>query len=311
MIVFYDAQLAPRSFCELLHHVVPEELHVPVVFKTKPSQHGGPLASVGPGVDRNLHIEVYLHKIYATSFYRSSSIPAALWRQLLETCLHEFGHIATGPLLDPAAHCWGAYCAGGPAYKYIERLANEWMRRKIDELLDRDPRLGQPRRHLTGYFGGRHARLMRSLSGNSSGAATGLFVRETRCAKTGGQLTAGHLVTRLSTIASAQRSRSEHPYIADPYRLLRRLSTDLGIKHTDRAGRQHTLFTWGDAREVERRFGRGLERGEIRLRHYPYVAETGSPVASDTACPMPGEPVSEDEITALLPEILADELRRW
>ena len=48
-------------------------------------------------------IEINLNPVYAGARrYSYASDSAALWRVLLEICLHEFGHVATEPLLDPA-----------------------------------------------------------------------------------------------------------------------------------------------------------------------------------------------------------------
>ena len=165
----------------------------------------------------------------------------------METCYHEFGHVATRHEFE----------AVGDAYwsrrgrMYIEGLANDWMDQRIAILLEHDGRLAQPRA-LTGYLGLRIARLTngwhehwrrRRQGVQVEGGVRAALVSEVRCRRTGGQLSVGDA---LEYIGLPRRA----------YRVLRRASADIGIEYTDAAGRRHKFYTWGDIPELAHRLRR-------------------------------------------------------
>jgi hypothetical protein len=168
----------------------------------------------------------------------------AVWRTLLEVCLHEFGHAATRDAAERLnQHEYNAE-PWGRVYRYMEQLADDWKDQRLARILKCDRRLGQPRR-ITGYLSVRLAesriRLRELLSepGNvwNIGSARAAYVKEQRCWRTGGQLSAGDVLRELGL--------KPHMF-ANAYRVLRRASDGLGVYYTDSAGRRHKLYTWGD-----------------------------------------------------------------
>ncbi len=256
MIVFRNDRFVPPALCELLSGAVPLELHCPVVFHSRGGERrqrgvihghagGGPL------------IEIYLQRIFECE-------AAFTWRELVEVCLHEFGHVATYRQLDPAKAA--GYAVSFDAHGYVERPAIAWQARRTDELLDRDARLFQPFGFLTGYLGARHARMMRhartAALEDNSGSGRALWVDERRCANSGGQLTIGQVLGRVRELNPWANMRAAR-------RLVRRHAADLGIAYVDGAGRRHQLYTWRDLREIQRRLRAALQAGTVLPLQYP------------------------------------------
>ena len=235
MIVFYRDSLVPPELCRLLYLTVPEELHVPVVFHNRPSVYvPSRVLAVCYGGEQ---IHVNLNKIYDSVYWGQSgaAMTVRTWRTLLETCYHEFGHVATWPESKSAGR---AYHYNDRVHQYIESLADSWMNQRIAMLLDHDPRLAQPRL-ITGYLGLRIARRMDQLNGApKSGSGMNAYVKEVRSRRTGGQLSPGDVLKLLGLPPDARGD-------------LRRVSADIGIEYIDGAGRRHKLYTWGDLRLLE------------------------------------------------------------
>jgi hypothetical protein len=235
-------------------------------------------------------VHLRLDHIYASAMRRSpiSSIAAALWFELLHVALHEFGHIATLPQLDEAVFTRAAYSAGRPqGYGYVEKLANDWADMQIDRLLDFEPRLAQPRGYLTGYLGARHAKIMQRLPRSSWPLVT-----EIRSAQSGGQLTAGQVLRRLGVTPSRARRCRECKHFLSPryatrdYAVLRAQGPDLGIAYKDGAGRTHYLYTWGDLRELKRRYTPPAPP-QAQLPPVPFPAPVAVPVPLSVPHPWP------------------------
>ncbi len=246
MIAFHGDSLVPAELCRLLYLTVPDELQVPVVFHNRPT----PLIGQGVlGICSGHQIHVNLNKVYDAALWKRNpgALTVRVWRTVLETCYHEFGHVAT----------WHEYEAVGDAYRsdrgrmYIEGLANDWMNQRIAILLEHDGRLAQPRA-LTSYLGLRMARLTNGWNEHCrrrrqgvqvEGDVRAALVSEGRCRRTGGQLSVGDA---LEYIGLPRRA----------YRVLRRVSADIGIDYTDAAGRRHKFYTWGDINELVHRLRR-------------------------------------------------------
>ena len=254
MIAFHGDSLVPAELCRLLYLTVPEELHVPVVLHNRPT----PLVSRGAlATCWGDQIHVNLNKVYNSASW--GRIPRALtvrvWRTLLETCYHEFGHVATRHECEAVGDAYRS----DRGHMYIEGLANDWMDQRIAMLLEHDGRLAQPRA-LTGYLGLRVARLTkgwhehwrrRRQGVQVEGSVRAALVSEVRCRRTGGQLSAGDALVSLDI--------SPRDY-ANGYEVLRRASADMGIDYMDAAGRHHKLYTWGDLPLLRCRLDRQLLR---------------------------------------------------
>ncbi len=205
MIEFYKDNLVPPELCRLLYTLVPKECHVKVRFynRRRKDVHGEfgryPLGSVDfPRNRKPSAIDINLNPIYTFSGTRGHRFSAlapssAIWRLLLETCLHEFGHVATKEeMFRMNQHEY--YHGDGRVYDATERLADEWRDRRIAQILKLDPRLGQPR-YMSGYLGARLIR-WRKLVKDTPGYFP--YIAERRCQMVGGQLTARDVLRQLN-----------------------------------------------------------------------------------------------------------------
>ncbi len=167
MIKFYKDNLVPPELCRMLYEVVPKEHHVPVCFHNRRRKHlygeSGfyPLGSVAvPRYKKPSPIDINLNPLYEVGHtcsrrresYSALAPSSALWRLLVEVCLHEFGHVAAQKKLVGMNR--REYLGYGRVYDATEGLADEWRDRRIARILELDPRLGQPR-HISGYLGAR------------------------------------------------------------------------------------------------------------------------------------------------------------
>ncbi len=250
MITFHGDSLVPAELCRLLYLTVPDELHVPLAFHNRSTPLIRPewLASC---CGDQIHVD--LNKVFNAALRKGNpgALTVRVWRKLLETCYHEFGHVAT----------WHEFEASGAAYDtdrgylYAERLADDWKDQRIAMLFEHDGRLAQPRA-LNGYLGLRVARLVGGwhdgLTGHrqgvrGAGTVEAKGVREVRCRRTGGQLSAGDVLVSLGIYPR------DH---INAYEVLRRASADMGIDYLDAAGRHHKLYTWGDLPLLRHRLDR-------------------------------------------------------
>jgi hypothetical protein len=245
MIEFHNDHLIPQELCRLLYQAVPKKYHVPVRFHNRRRKdiYGDrgpyPAGTLRLKADKMpSHIDINLNPIYENSWGRSrfyvTAPSTAIWRTLLEVCLHEFGHVATSWVAHKISHRKYRYCY--VAYRVVEELADEWMELRVTRILENDPRLGQPK-YITGYLGARLAKWRAYASERKRGKDFSAYIKEMRCRKTSAQLTAGDVLGVLKI--------DTYLYI-NAYELLRRVSEGIGIDYLDNAGRQHKLCTWGD-----------------------------------------------------------------
>ena len=247
MITFTRDTLVPPELCRLLYQTVPTEYHVPVIFNNHSAQIGYRSELGGSYFPIQEVISINLHMIYshAVRSWANDSLASILWRELVRICYHEFGHAASREQALQVA--FAEYRAKGRGYKWVEKLADDWMNERLQVLLHHDTRLTQPAK-IGGYFGARLSRRYRALkhaSNKSDGSAKAQLVAECRYMKTGGQYTSGGMVREL-------RWDGELPY-RKRYAVLRQISAGMGIDYVDGAGRKHKLYTHGDALVLQRR----------------------------------------------------------
>jgi hypothetical protein len=256
MITIHNDHLVPPELCRLLHQAVPNRHHVPVRFFNRhdvygePKKRGSKRRSLTPtGVFmcvRRPWIGIDLSRLYTFSFQRHRGLASstAVWRTLLEVCLHEFGHAATWEIAErPNRHEYNAKPLGR-IYRYWEQLANDWKDQRVAQIMRWDPRLGQPRR-ITGYLSVRLAeqrtRLRQLIFEPSdvliTGSVRAAYVKEQRCWRSGAQLTCGDVLHELGL---------EPRHYKNAYRMLRRVSDGVGVDYIDGGGRRHKLYEWGD-----------------------------------------------------------------
>jgi hypothetical protein len=231
MITFHNDHLVAPEFCELIYQTIPEHLHRPVIFNTDVNKcecAGERRYSVLGHTDCR-SVTLHLQSIYYHGC--PGSYPEfSIWKQLLHTTYHEFGHIA-----DTAPHTEHGYDNDHLEYLEIEKIANDWADVQILKLADVDKRIAQPK-NIGKYF---NARLIKRNAKISSKYGR---LPEYRMRMSGGQYT----ITGMSYRAGADGNR----------RLIRRLAEDLAYKYTDNAGRVLFFFAHGDIPEIERRVAR-------------------------------------------------------
>jgi hypothetical protein len=284
MIPFIRDNLAPEELCRLLTQTVPERYHVPVVFTTRRTDD---FASIKPGYYpmgyTNLkRVVINLSKIWSVPLRgRPAATETQVWYQVLYTCYHEFGHIATYSEWESS----GSYDHDDRAHRRAEDLADRWAYRQILDLADHDARLAQPRT-LGGYCGARLARLKASCrewgDKHGWGGARATSLRDWRCYKSGGQLSAGDVIKRL-------RLRQYR----NPYGWLRKVSGDLGVVYTDGAGRNHRLYYWGDLLTLAQRLTALIRSGRMKKAEGKWFLhdDTELPFKRRRRYPMPSQDV--------------------
>jgi len=222
-------------------------------------------------------IGINLNAVYYTAtpyLYPRLAASTAVWRTLVEVCLHEFGHAATRDVTERLNRKEYHAQPFGRVYRYIEQLADGWKDVSLAQVLRCDSRLGQPRR-ITGYLSVRLAerriRFRESLGepGNiwNIGSVRAAYFKEQRCWRTGAQLSAGDVLRELGL----------NPCMfTNAYRVLRRASDGLGVDYTDGAGRRHKLYTWGDVPVLAERIAACSEELVPRRSDYFMVPDAPS-----------------------------------
>jgi hypothetical protein len=232
MLVFHNDQLVPPELCRLLYHTIPPEYHVPVIFLNLP--HPVRPTALGLYFKTERRIDICLNPIFRSAGRTPGSAAFSLWYRLLNTCYHEFGHVA-----KEHQH-WDVsledYSYSDRAWRFVEDLAISWANRKLGELRDHDPRLAQPA-HLNGYFGARLCDTFRSIQKHRGNEILYWGLKQWRCRKTGGQLSASDVLNVLRISPSLYPSE---------YRLLRTVSDGIGVIYINRASRHHLFYEWGD-----------------------------------------------------------------
>jgi hypothetical protein len=228
MLVFHNDQLLPPELCRLLYQTIPPENHVPVIFWNRPHPVFPRASGLYTLTERR--IDICLNPIYRSACRTPGSTAFSLWYRLPETCYHEFGYVAT------EHQHWDVsmqeYAYRERAWSYVEDLAITWANRKLGEFRDHDPRMAQPA-HLSGYFGARLCKTFRSIQKFRGSEILHWELKQWRCRKTGGQLSAGDVLDVLGI--------SPLTYPA-AYRLLRTVSDGIGVTYFDNAGRRHKFY---------------------------------------------------------------------
>jgi hypothetical protein len=293
LIEFHGDKLVPPELCTLLYHAVPKSAHVPVRFfnwhdaygerrQEKSRGYSTPFGTFMPG--KRPWIGINLNAIYfkAADYHHPRLAPStAVWRTLLEVCLHEFGHSATREIIERMNR--HEYETGwGRVYRRTEQLAEDWKDLHLGRILTYDPRLGQPR-CITGYLSALLARrrvelrkqISQSDGANERPSVRASYFKEQRCWKAGAQLTSGDVLRELGL---------DPRLYPNSYGVLRRASGDVGVDYLDGAGRRHKLYAWGDVPLLRERMQDRLD--ELVFRPEPadpckyWVSEHGRTIVS-------------------------------
>ena len=288
MIEFRGDSLVPPELCRLLYHVVPKSAHVRVSFFNRHDAYGEPTRGKPRGYSTSFgtftHVKrpwigINLNAVYFTAadyLHPHLASSTAVWRTLLDVCLHEFGHSATKEITDRMnRHEYRA--ERGRVYRYTEQLAEDWKDLHLERILRYDPRLGQPR-SITGYLSALLARqrveLKKSISqsneANEYPSVRASYFKEQRVWKAGAQLTSGDVLRELGI---------EPGRFSNAYRVLRRASEGIGVDYVDGAGRHHKLYVWGDVpllrTRMEKRLNElGFRPDPVNPGHY-WASEDG------------------------------------
>jgi hypothetical protein len=232
MLIFHNDRLVPPEPCRLLYQTIPPECHVPMIFWNRPH----PVCPTYRGfyTPSKRRIDICLNPIDTSAARIPRSSAFSLWYRLLKTCYHEFGHVATEHQHWDVSMEDYAYC--DRAWNYVEDLAITWADRKLGELRDHDRRRGQPV-NLSGYLDARLCKVFRSIQKYRGIEIDCWGLKQWRCRKTGGQLSAGDVLNVLGISPS---------FYPSAYRLLRTASDGIGVTYIDNAGRRHKFYEWGD-----------------------------------------------------------------
>jgi hypothetical protein len=229
MLVFHNDHLVPPELCWLLYQTIPTNYHAPVVFFNRPH----PCDDLALGIcwDKGRRIDICLNPLFSHARRQpTGSFAFSLWYKLLETCYHEFGHIATAYQCRDVSR--ERYWRNFRDFRCVEALAIDWAHRKLGELRDHDPSLAQPV-NLGGYVGACLCQWLNSINALEAEEVRIIRIKEWRCRKTNTQMTPGDVLKAL------ELSPERYP---NAYRVLRLVSCDLGIPFIDSAGRTHKLY---------------------------------------------------------------------
>jgi hypothetical protein len=164
------------------------------------------------------------------------------WKQILNTMLHEIGHIVT---LGKVSWAFDRrYEDDEQFHQDIERLAYEWRDRVMEIIASRDPRLGQP----PGWIGGLPGLylLRRANIGREDGTfdkGTCRRLKDFRAYRCGGQYGVDDVIWEAGRGCFS-------PVVKRRIRQrINRLAPSIGItrNYVDGAGRKHLFFNHGEA----------------------------------------------------------------
>ena len=217
--------------CKLLYDVVPEKLHRPVIFsygrRHMPKGHKG-----GRGVTDYYHIWLNLEAIAFDGVGNGGSRRAGIWRQMLETSFHEFGHIACEHWKSSHNGYWL------PHEIEAREKADEWIRK----ILACDDRLYQP--SFLGLVDVIHGKFRKEMHRKYPKEISWRELKDYRCHVTGGQLSVGDVASRLYRNFGTFDKKK---------RLIHKHGDDLARVHVDTAGRHHHFWVWGDVPIIAQR----------------------------------------------------------
>jgi hypothetical protein len=252
MISFYHDRLAPPALCRLLYEALPERLHVPVIFSYGHQHMPRHLRGVLGATDHK-HVYLDLEAIAFEARHYVGGRRAAVWRRMLETALHEFGHIAKNHwrVNKPSDEDMQFSASARDYYWCRERAADAWANRTMAAILRVDSRLAQP--NYLGVVDLIYLRERRAHRKSESTALDWWGLKDYRCYRTGGQLSVSD-VARL--VLHDDR----------PIRLIHRWGDDLARVYTDRAGRKHHFWVWGDVPTIAQR----MHAAGVQFEPKPY-----------------------------------------
>jgi len=195
----------------------------------------------------SLRIQLFPTVCANSAHFANRSFPGTLsfrlWAVLLETALHEIGHLAT------REHYWDlprAQVVYGEAYHYVEGLADDWCHEAMARIMRSDPRLGQPSGALTGYPGVFAYKWLNAL-----GAGWDFHyerIDEWRGVRCGGQVALQDIGYKVCP----ELFSSQKPMHAKLYRAIHQAAKELGIHRffVNKNGRRYRMFNAGEAELV-------------------------------------------------------------
>lgn len=275
---FHNVKLLPKGLPEIMAQFVPYEsyLNTKVIAHSKRDRRG----IAGMCHTEDLPFRCVIHLYPTVNAFHSSGIGVfsfVLWRTLLETSLHEIGHLATGGIRDINQE---TYDKDAIKHQYIESLADKWRDRAMVKIATIDDRLGQPTGGLTGYPGILAYRMRGRMNGDFHPAR----LAEWRALKCDAQIPISAILRKLCDkrgnggLASQRDIFFDNMWEVDPpeekpgqmekkneqaireYRVLEkvlrrnihRAAHDLGItRHSlSKTGRRYLMFNLGEAEAV-------------------------------------------------------------
>ena len=232
VIVFHNDKLVPKTLCEILYQTVPEEFHVPVVFKPyAPKRY----PAVGKYIINNTSwIEIYLNRFRDLGW--SEPAKPKIWRSLLKYGYRLFTYVRHRVEYDASDGNFDA-----PVYYDAE----QWANYQLSRLLTLDERLFQPiwLGHLGHWCKQQEAQYKAAHPnyGKSNDFYPGLLDRRAYLSR-GGQ------VPLPTIVRSITHDYDEHLYVR---RLALKYGRDLAKVYRSQSGRPYYFFTFGGAERLE------------------------------------------------------------
>lgn len=249
---FHNATLLPKGLPEIMAAVTPYDIYPEtkvIAFRRKDGT--GALGKAGYNqITDSFEVHLYPTLCCSNGGRRPSigTFSFKLWLALLQTALHEIGHLARRDdyiyqKKDYARHY-------GEAYFHVEWLANNWMWDTLRRILRDNHRLGQPVGALTGYPGVLAYRL-RNCDRPWSGGGDYKGLNEWRALGCGGQITMSDIACKLKPgLYSSDRSALIQR--ARVYRVIHRAAEAVGVRRlfVNKNGRRYLMFNAGEADAV-------------------------------------------------------------
>lgn len=235
VIVFHNDKLVPKALCEILYQTVPEEFHVPVVFKPyAPKRYPGRGKYI---INNTSWVEIYLNRFRDVGL--SEPAKPKIWRSLLKYGYHLFTYVRHRVEYDASD--------GNSDNALVYYDAEQWANYQLSRLLTLDERLFQPIwLGLLGHWCKQEEAKYKAAHlnyGKSNNFYPGLLDRRAYLSR-GGQVS-------LSTIVrSITHDYDERLYVR---RLALKYGRNLAKVYRSQSGRPYYFFTFGGAERLTER----------------------------------------------------------
>lgn len=255
---FYNEKLLTKGLPEIVAEFTPPDIYADLKVIVFPRKERKGLKGMAHDNDfyHEHNIKLWPSTICATPSQEKYRMPTSefngtysfqLWRAQLFVALHEIGHLVTREEASWLSE--EEYELRGPAYIYVERLADEFAFKSMLRIIEVDPRMGAPTGALTGYSG---VLAYKARSGNFSTIDKDR-ISEWRALKCDAQIPLLEVVTQLWNDFYAYHEDYEYPVA---YPIISRIvhtqagRWNIGRYFTNRNGKKFLMFNIGEAQQI-------------------------------------------------------------